>query len=1234
MISPEYVNIYYNKKSSDSITLIKICSKANTKLYNRHSFYYYNNSNIITGNEIVLSVYYKLPRNNNTINEINIIYTNKPPDTHLDIYYVDFIVINELHSLYKIIKEIVDNTNLKNIDKTNQILELINYKNQIKFNNINDCIDFIDDKFNEFSNGNLVNNISIGLFINSYICRLINDASYTKYILFNEKTLYNININKLFYLYYLALYNGLDFHVGIKLFDTINISGNLAKNKLAMTYIINANNRIISNNCIKESKEIYSPIEFDTTFEDNFSEHIKFTLFDYQKNNVKWMDYIETTKPVFNTKNNISNLKFKQDLNYINYKVNDTKKISFLENLQYKIPSKILKVGSNYCVRYINYINYSNIYYNSFIDKRIYYSIGELKTLKECKEEFYNGSMRMCGGIIADDIGLGKTLSTITHLVNKRNQDRNSIKLGEAELGTMIILPNRLVAQWMYEIGEYLIDNNYLSVAKIGSITDIKKLSKKTKKELQEIDVFLVSNTIFANEKYINEYVICNKGLNLIDTKWNRIIIDEAHELLVMNEKNYYANNIRLYKNYYNINNRIYNNYYHYRKYYLLSKKQKAIAFNIIYNLKSNYRWCLTATPYMHKQNNLVPYLYWLSDYEFNTEYKEERILNTDELSNEELEKYLKPLVNKYFNKLPDIDIDDNFMVEYYKHNNIEKLNAFYNYLSNDDFEQFMRKFVSKNSKRELQNADVIYIPLVTEEIIYVNQSPIEKQIYDSYENGTINIHCNKVNLLHKLCTNLLITQLFNVNSESESASARLENIELLSLDEINKQFIGNLKRKINTAETSLSNKKNYIKTNKEQLLKIAKLLEYFSEISIKEYIELMYSVIKNYGDKNMNKTKLKAELDKKSGNGIHTFINKSSMNIVNRFVDNSYNTYYKSAITEFITNLIKLEDLSDIISNKNKLIELISTYLLLLEDKREEYKYIYHTNIINKYIEKNKESCEGKIERANIAINEISYSIERLSNQLKIMEDEDFINEHVKDPCIICLCDYEDDTEIIITKCRHITCAECFNMMMGNKSSINCPQCRGKITMNDITKTRIRPPTTDKQPVVEVKENQDEYAECVNKYGSKMAMMIKYLKRMFNANDTDRAIIFSQYDEMLLLIKKVLDDYNIKYVFCKGNVNVISKNIIKFKKNTEYRVILLSSDKANSGSNLTEASHIILIDVLNMEKEHAISVETQAIGRAVRLGQNKNVKVVRFITRNTIEETKFLDNRYDLLET
>ena len=60
-----------------------------------------------------------------------------------------------------------------------------------------------------------------------------------------------------------------------------------------------------------------------------------------------------------------------------------------------------------------------------------------------------------------------------------------------------------------------------------------------------------------------------------------------------------------------------------------------------------------------------------------------------------------------------------------------------------------------------------------------------------------------------------------------------------------------------------------------------------------------------------------------------------------------------------------------------------------------------------------------------------------------------------------------------------------------------------------------------------------------------------------------------------------------------------------------DARVIMLSLEHAASGTNLIEATHIVLMDPVAGTPAEVVSVEQQAIGRAHRMGQNKQVCAV-----------------------
>ena len=71
----------------------------------------------------------------------------------------------------------------------------------------------------------------------------------------------------------------------------------------------------------------------------------------------------------------------------------------------------------------------------------------------------------------------------------------------------------------------------------------------------------------------------------------------------------------------------------------------------------------------------------------------------------------------------------------------------------------------------------------------------------------------------------------------------------------------------------------------------------------------------------------------------------------------------------------------------------------------------------------------------------------------------------------------------------------------------------------------------------------------------------------------------------------------------------------------------MLSLKNAASGTNLTEATHILFIEPINATSEECKAIEGQAIGRACRVGQKNKIMVMRILIENTIEEEIYKNN-------
>ena len=261
---------------------------------------------------------------------------------------------------------------------------------------------------------------------------------------------------------------------------------------------------------------------------------INLNLFEYQKNNLLWMLELE---------DNIDKNQINIDTYFNKYRVcgydvynellpEDIK--SFIYNLRSHIPEVLTK---NYMIHYDNqkYMidiknNDSSNHMKSIIaslnannNKRFNKSgynfnfniIEDIIKPKEYKDK-YNKQINFCGGAICDEVGLGKTLTIISHLViklkhdmlkyynykkdindflkqqsNKTNTDKKDNENNNEtfidpldkgfEFNNLIIVPSRLTSQWESEIEKYVKDKFNLRAKVLIGINSIKTLEKELK---------------------------------------------------------------------------------------------------------------------------------------------------------------------------------------------------------------------------------------------------------------------------------------------------------------------------------------------------------------------------------------------------------------------------------------------------------------------------------------------------------------------------------------------------------------------------------------------------------------------------------------------------------------------------------------------------------------------------------------------------------------------------------
>ncbi len=353
--------------------------------------------------------------------------------------------------------------------------------------------------------------------------------------------------------------------------------------------------KVISDNIV--SNKINSP----TQIVDKNINLLKnnYALFNYQKNDIKWMNKIENNildnnnviiynyieDDIFNINNNQYCIKYganekhhylakcnnDQNIIYTNYKYYGGNIISqvglgkTLITLHYILEKCVENKQRELYHHYINdYNNLCNYTYKRGINKGT-----------NCKKKSINLYCKEhSSSIFSEKINLiYSDMITKFHINNFI--DNNKIKTNS----TLILCPNQLCDQW---IKEYYDKFNQESKFRVLMIVTKDQYTNLTVGDILFSDIVIISyqflltkfyktltyenalHLINGNQRFDEQMkVLNNKNFNLNVFKWERIVLDEAHEIQNM------ASNA-----------------------YLL---------NIIYNLTSIFKWNITGTPFSNK---------------------------------------------------------------------------------------------------------------------------------------------------------------------------------------------------------------------------------------------------------------------------------------------------------------------------------------------------------------------------------------------------------------------------------------------------------------------------------------------------------------------------------------------------------------------------------------------------------------------------------------------------------
>lgn len=533
-------------------------------------------------------------------------------------------------------------------------------------------------------------------------------------------------------------------------------------------------------------------------------------------------------------------------------------------------------------------------------------------------------------------------------------------------------------------------------------------------------------------------------------------------------------------------------------------------------------------------------------------------------------------------NLLPFLTGDNKWCVTATPFNQRECLYSIVNYLTNYknldgtkiyNVEQII-DYLNDNSFRRNTKDSVKQehtLPPIKEQIRWLKFSPTERMIYNAYladpNNDKFSVY------LRQLCCH---PQLADETKEALSNCKTLNDIEKMMTHHYKLQM-DDAQEKVDEIQTKIN------KANK-------KLVK--SERKLKKRFLKKLGVRMAQPEKIDDPTGVESDSDSESSSSDDDLTLKLiGTNDIDKLL-----VHMKSTIT--IDNLkIRLRELDYMIKEAKN----------ILDGKTKTYNFF--NNVVEKIRKTvNKESNDSnKMTKTDLALESDANLMNIMTTQFKNKDTSTVENDD--EMCGICLDDIPED-DIGVTVCGHMFCFECLKMAISKNHS--CPYCKKKLSDKEIYVLSYERKKKNEKESVEDKNK----IELINEIGTKLANLITYLRE-----SNEHTIIFSQWDDLLRRVGRILKDNNILNVFCKGNCYQRDKAIREFNSDDKIKIIMLSSDSTAAGTNLTKASQVIFIDPIYGTYDYRKGQEKQAIGRAHRLGQKANIKVIRFIIKDSVEE-------------
>jgi len=224
------------------------------------------------------------------------------------------------------------------------------------------------------------------------------------------------------------------------------------------------------------------------------------------------------------------------------------------------------------------------------------------------------------------------------------------------------------------------------------------------------------------------------------------------------------------------------------------------------------------------------------------------------------------------------------------------------------------------------------------------------------------------------------------------------------------------------------------------------------------------------------------------------------------------------------------------------------------------------------------------------------------------------------------------DDVFAYMTSCFHILCKGCIKSFRQDLNATatsdgfgTCPSCSQhiKLQLSEILRSGV---IAEQDRRAEIRRNPTKAKNIGNYNGphTKVKHLVKQLtdhraeSELLPDEPPIRSVVFSGWTQYLDLIGLALTEAGFTYLRLDGKMSVSARTkvLAQFRTDPSISVILVSIKAGGQGLNFTAANKVYM-----MEPQFNPGVEMQAVDRVHRLGQTRDVEIVKYIMTDSFEE-------------